>query len=57
MKYINLAIYFIVGILAYLFIAQWIFNHIDAWAGIAFYFLGAIIIGKLIIKSINQKQK
>jgi len=56
MQYVNTFIYFLVGFVAYLFVAQWLFNHVDPWAGIGFYFIGAIVIGKLIIKTIkNQK--
>jgi Ca2+/Na+ antiporter len=34
MKYINLSLMFFISILIIVFTSSWIFNHVNAWAGI-----------------------
>jgi hypothetical protein len=41
-------------LLGWLFVTFWVFNHIDAWAGIGFGVVGLIISANQINKKLNK---
>lgn len=48
--------FIIIAILAYIYGSIWLFNHINAWIGIATFIGGLIFLGNTIFNKINSKK-